>query len=1085
VTYVPLGVRTEFSFQDGMCRIEPLVERVRDLRLPAVGIADVASTFAFMPFHAAARAAGIRPLLGVTLRVQPDTPSAGAWGDAPTFLQLLARDAGGLRNLLRLTSRAHLEIPTATPGNAEPSVGLQDLEAFAAGVLAIDPGPVGPVAQAVAGGGDAVGLRVAARLRDIFGADGFWMGLVRGDAGAVPDAARQHLARTLNVPLVALTDVRCLEPEDVEAAAVLRRMTRVRRGIAAARAGVLRSALEMRGLFRDVPEALANTHVVAERCQVELESGVVRPFRGASVSGRAPVDELRHACGRGAVTRLGRQHEDLPVAVRDRLARELAVIEEEGLASGFLVVQDVVRQARARGATLGPGRGAAAGSLVCYLLGITDIDPLVHGLVFERFVSRSRRGVPGFEIEVAHVDRDAVVRDVLQGFGSERAAHAASLAQVSPRALVRAVATTLGSDAAVVDSVLEALRKDATGDLSLERSPQVAQLYQHDAAARRLVDVARRLEGLPRHAALQAGSLWIAPEQLTDVVALQRARWGDVVVQATEAGAQALGLLRLDVVASRAVTVVGDSVRLAAHPRFALRPSLDDAATLARLAQGDTLGLPYLDGSATQSALRALRPVAFADLVTAMSLARLGAHHGERLARLWSVPEAATEALRARVAPVLGVTRGLLLYPEQLVQLAAAVAGYSNADAQVLCDALQRRRIGELVRHRSRFLAGALERGLPLGDAEIAFDAFLHFTNFDFDRAHATATALLGYHATYLRTHHAAAYTVAALRRAVGGERVRAILGDALAHDVRVLPVDVNHSDWEYAVDGGAVRVGFVQVRGLGESAARRLLDARRRDGGFVSVEDVRERVPELGTASMLMLAKAGGFDAVAGSRSAALREAEGAVAPAVAQLEIAFGVEPALLPVEDVSPEQRVALEREALGMALHADPMLRHAPAWERAALVSSAQLQEAEEGRSVRVGGRVRRVVETRTRRDEPMAFVEIEDPWGEFEVVLFPQAFARVERALLVPSLADVVRVEGVVERGRGAARVRGERVEALMLDGRAPVVPLAPSSVVRRGAATAAEAPLRQAGGGDKARARRARGGGGAPRRQAS
>ena len=1062
MTYVPLGVRTAFSFQDGMCRIEPLVERVRDLRLPAVGIADVGSTFAFAPFHAAAHAAGIRPLLGVTLRLQPDTPQHEEWGDAPAFLQLIARDRDGLRNLLRLVSRAHLEIPVGAPGNAEPGTGFQDLEAFAAGVLAIDPGPDGPIARAAARGGDAAALRVTSRLRDVFGREGFWMGLQRGGAELGSDAARQHLARTLNVPLVALTDVRCLDVEDVEAAAVWRRMARsgrVGRVARVTRAGVLRSDLEMRTLFRDVPEAVANTHVIAERCQVEFEWGVVRPFRGASASGRAPMDELRHACGRGAAMRFDRHHEDLPVAVRDRLARELAVIEEEGLASGFLVVQDVVRQARARGATLGPGRGAAAGSLVCHLLGISDLDPVEHGLVFERFVSRSRHGMPVFELEVAHVDRDAVVRDVLQTYGSERAAHAASLAQASARGLVRTVGATLGCDAAVLDAVDDALRTDASGDLALERSPRVAQLYQHDPAARRLIEVARRLEGLPRHAALQAGSLWIAPDRLTDVVALQRARWGDVIVQATETGAQALGLLRLDVVASRAVTVVGDSVRLAAHP-LAAEPPLDDAPTLARLADGDTLGLPELDGAASQSALRAVRPVAFADVVTAMALARLGAHHNERLERVWSIPDAATDALRSRVAPIVGVTRGLLLFPEQLVQLAGAVAGYAAGDAQALCDALQRRRIGELVRHRSRFLAGALERGLPLADAEMAFDALLHFTNFDFDRAHATAAALLGYHATYLRTHAGAAYTVAALRRAGSAERVRRLVGDALAHDVRVLPIDINDSDWEYAVRGGAVRVGFVQVRGLGETTARRLLDARRRDGLFPSVADVRARVPEVGPALLTMLAKSGAFDAIAGSRSAALQAvaesaSAAAAATAAAQLEIGFEAEPTLLPGEELSVEERAALEREALGIASHSDPLLRHIGAWERLQLVPSARLAAAAEGEPVRVGGRVRRVIETKTRRGEAMAFVVLEDPWGEFEVVLFPPAFARTERRRLVTGGSEFVEVAGTIERTRGVARVRGEQVQALVVDARAAVVPLTAAVAMRARATTAA------------------------------
>jgi DNA polymerase-3 subunit alpha len=442
------------------------------------------------------------------------------------------------------------------------------------------------------------------------------------------------------------------------------------------------------------------------------------------------------------------------------------------------------------------------------------------------------------------------------------------------------------------------------------------------------------------------------------------------------------------------------------------------------------------------------------------------------------------------VAPVLGVTRGLLFYPEQLVQLSIAVAGYAPADAQALCDALQRRRIGELVRHRARFLAGALERGVPLADAEIAFEALLHFSNFDFDRAHATTTALLGYHAAYLRTHEGAAWAVAALRRPGGAERVRAVIGDALAHDVRVLPVDVNRSDWEYAVDGGAVRVGLVQVRGLGEPAARRLLEARRRDGFFASIGDLRARVPELGVPALVALAKAGAFDAVAGARSAALRAVEAAGAAPAGQLELSFDAEPGLLPAEDMPAEQRQELEREVLGVSLHADPMLRQAPAWARLDLVPSARLADDAVGAAVRVGGRVRRVVETRTRRGEPMAFVELADPWGDYEVVLFPGAFARAPRAVLAPQ--SLVQVTGVLEHGRGRMRVRGEDVQSLSLEA-ARIVPFTPAKTApAKTADVCAESPRstssasRATAAGAASPPRRPRAaGGGTPRRRAS
>jgi len=1053
VVYVPLGVRTEYGFLDGMCRVEALIERARDLRMPAVGITDLDSTYGFVPFFVAARAAGVRPLLGITIRVEADTPAQAAWEGSTATLQLLARDAQGLGNILRLTSRAHLEILPGAQGNAEPSVGFQDLEEFAAGIVALDGGVQGPVTRALRSRGEAAANSVARRLREIFGAQSYFIRIERDGLhdDSETESALVRLAYTLNVPLVAVTDTRYLETGDAEAFAVLQHIG----GHSSTGHGAtwLRSDLEMRNLFRDLPDALANTNLVAAACAVDLDLGRPLPFAGASASGRAAGEELRVLCERGLARRSGSHPENLPAAVRDRLRHELTTLEETELASCFLVVQDVVRRARAAGIPVGPGRGAAAGSLVAYATGITDVDPLPHGLAFERFVSRTRRGVPAFDFEVGHRHRDVLLRDVLRHFGPERAVRSAVRTPFSARTVVRAVGESLRLDAEVLDAVLADLRTESSGNLwqALDHSPRLRRAYQDDLHLRGVLEVARRLEGIPRNPTLQAGGLWIAPHRLTDVVALQRTRFGDVVAQGSEEGLQALGLLRIEFGASRAVTVVGDSVRLVARstaPDTAAleldRIPLTDAATYEALASGDHLGVPQVEGAVTQSALRAMQPVCFDDLVAALCLARAGVHEGGRLDRVWTLPDHASSGLRDRVVPVLAESRGLLLYPEQVLRLAADVAGYSADEAVVLLDALQKRRIGDLARHRARFLRGALENGMSLEDGECVFDAALRFGSFDLDKAQAVTAALLAYQAAYLRTHHRAEF-LAALLNARGDrlEAVREIVADARSRGLELRPVDVQCSTWDHTVEGNAVRIGLQLVRGLTAPVAERL-ERERAQRPFASMDDVRRRVPGLSGLALESLAKAGGFAGLGLGIEAALDEIAASLAPHGDGAQLELGLLPDRTPSPgEISVLRRIELETEALGVALHSDPLLQRASSWGRLDLLRSTQLAELSPGGAVRVGGRVRRVNETRTRRGERMAFLELEDPWGTLEIVVFPGAFSRTPReALHAGSQEYIVAVAGKLEQEGTTLRVIAESVEIVRTEDVARIVSLA-------------------------------------------
>lgn len=956
VAYVPLGIRTEYSFLDGMCRLEPLVERARALRYGTIGIADVHSAYAFVPFALAARAAGVRPIFGVTVRLQADVVEQMTWGQAPVFLKLFARDERGYRNLLSLLSRAHLE-----SGEGEPGVGFQDLQRFAVGVLALDGGMRGPVAQSIARGDREGAERVASHLRAIFGPEAFGIEVQRQGS---PDEARVepfvvHLARKLNVPLVATSDVRYLEPADAEAHQVLRCIAQGTSLSGAARHGfagephLLRSEPEMRHLFRDLPEALTNTYLIAERCQLELDLDAPIPLQVPTRSGRAPFDELQRESERGARRRYGvHDYEELPAVVRDRLAHELTVIGELELASCFLIAQGVVRYAKEEGISVGPGRGAAAGSLVCYALGITQIDPLAHGLLFERFLSRSSGRWPEFEFDVEHRHRDTLVQRVVHELRPERVAMVPSLTTLSTRSVIREVAEALGFTADETDAVARSLHADGSADLwqALDRSRELKRNYQNDVRVRRLFDIARRLEGLPRNPTLHAGGLLVAPTAITDVAALQRTRSGEVVAQISSESAAAVGLLRLEFVASRALTVLrGAASRVAERQGVALALEtlpLEDEPTFRLLGQGDTQGVVHFEGPSVQALLRALEPRRFADLVAVLCLSRPGARAAGLLNRYLACrrDDRDEDIVDERLRPVLGPTHGLVLYQEQVMELAREAAGYDLDLAESLRQALQRRRVGDLARHRARFLRGAVERGLDVERAEALFAALLRFANFDFDKAHGVGQALLGWTCAWVRAHHPLEFAAALLEESIGqGQRLRESVADVLEHRIPILPVDVNRSQQGFAVEDEALRMGLAMVKRLGDADAERVLEERRRGGVFVSLRDFALRLYDLPRPTFESLAKAGAFEGLGANRAQALhfveesldavgREARGE--ERVEQLAFEFAETArrgpdGLLPLSELSPAEIEQLESEALEIDLRE---IARAPGRER---------------------------------------------------------------------------------------------------------------------------------------------------------
>ena len=777
MSYVPLGIRTEFSFSESMCRSDELVERARSLELPAVGVADLHATWALPGFTAAARAAGIRPLVAVRLRVD-----VGAEPPARTpQLTLHAMNAAGFANLVRLVNRA-LE-RAADSGTPSSSVTLTELADLHDGVLALDGAEDGPVGQLLVCHRFGDALRAATQLKEVMGSEQLLIEVRRGaDPRRILEPETLRVARISNLRVVATTDVRYVEANDARAYGVLQRLpmpggTRPQRGAAPRGHAHLRSAGEMQRLFADLPEALESTLLVAEKCSLATDALMTPGSEGADPDGWSQAElalrSARAACERFAAP----TYQDLPAAVRDRIAEELVAIEEANLASGLLLASDAARHAVRKRIPIGPGPGAAAGSYIAYLLGLSEADPLRSDLHF-RAATAVRGTRPEIRLEVGHRGCGELIR-AMKSSRRCALAHVATLARLRGGALLRAAADVLGLTAAEIGQAEELLVGHASSAAVLEFASGVSHRHGASERVREVVEVCSRLEGLPYHAFPRAGSLLVLPRVPASSIVLQPAGMNQTMVQLTERDAEALGWLRLELDAVRHLTILSDAANWVSKRTKPVTPEtipLDDEATFRKLAHSDTSCLVHLESPLAQRALSLVRPARLGDLADVLALcaqARAGldqtqvfaARRGGRA----TTPVCSQDGV-GRAHDVLSSTHGLILYHEQLCELAMRVAGMDASAAQSWVHALSsgdRTHTGRLQRD---FIVGALDRGAALAEVEALFAQAVRSQPLA-SRAHCLSMARAAYRAAYMLVHHRREFMFSVLRNSEGQQQ--------------------------------------------------------------------------------------------------------------------------------------------------------------------------------------------------------------------------------------------------------------------------------------------------------------------------
>jgi DNA polymerase-3 subunit alpha len=1041
--FVHLRLHTEYSLVDGIVRVPRLMRAVADAGMAAVGLTDHGNLFAMVKFHREAERQGLKPVIGADLWIAEEDERA-----EPARLTLLAQDQAGFRNLARLVTRSYRE----GQGRGRPLVARPWLDAAAcAGLIALSGAAEGDVGRALLAGRMDDARDLLQGWRALFG-DRYYLEVQRtGRAGDDEHvAAVLALVEACPAPVVATNDVRFLgrgEFEAHEARVCIHEGQRLDDPARPRRYSpeqYLKSPAEMARLFADLPEALANSVEIARRCSVPLARGGIFMPAYAVPDGSTPPQYLRRLAEEGLAQRLA---EADATPYRQRLEQELAVICGMGFEGYFLVVADFIRWAREQGIPVGPGRGSGAGSLAAWALGITDLDPLRHDLLFERFLNPERVSLPDFDIDFCMSRRDRVIDYVADRYGRDRVSQIITFGSLAARAVVRDVGRVLGLPYGFVDGVAKLIPFELGITLAdaLEKEPELARRHRAEDEVRDLIDLAQRLEGLARNAGTHAGGVVIAPSPLTDFTALYCESGGaSVVTQFDKDDVEQVGLVKFDFLGLRTLTIIDWTVRMINETRRAAGEApldlaslpLDDAETYRLLKSCRTTAIFQLESRGMKDLVRKLQPDCFDDIVALVALFRPGPLQSgmvdDFIARKHGRATGAIDYLHPSLAGILKPTYGVILYQEQVMQIAQTLSGYTLGGADLLRRAMGKKKPEEMATQRSVFVEGAVGRGVPAARAGQIFDLIEKFAGYGFNKSHSAAYALLAYQTAWLKAHHPEAFMAAVLSSDMEHtDKVVSFIDACGEIGLTVLPPDVNESVFAFTVAGpGTIRYGLGAIKGVGEAAVQALVGERERGGRFGDLVDLCRRVDlrAVGRRTLEAMVKSGCFDGFGRNRAtlfnalpAAMQLGEQRTRAVAAGQDDLFGglagpeageaapaIEMAELP--DWSESQRLQGERETLGLFLTGHPIAEFEAEIRQMVPARIADLggprpaadsRGPGAGRNVTVAGLVLEI-----RRRGPRMTLVLDDRSGRIEVSLFDDVWQQ-HRAVIARDAILVV------------------------------------------------------------------------------
>jgi DNA polymerase-3 subunit alpha len=1035
--FVHLHLHTEYSLLDGACHIDELVEQAASMGMKAMAVTDHGNMFGAVAFHDAAMARGIKPILGCEVYVAPGSrhdKTGGGIQEAYNHMTVLASDDAGYHNLVELVSLGYTE-----GFYHRPRIDKEALAAHSRGLIGLSGCLAGEIATQIRGGFETEAQRTAGQLAEIFGPERFYLELM--DHG-IEDQRRvnQGLLRLhakTGLPVVATNDAHYLRKEDHQAHDVLlcigsgKKVHEEDRLRFDTEEFYLKSPDQMAAVFPDRKDALANTVKIGEMCSFQLKGASSLPafavppgFTTTSYFEKVTRDgfaERRKTLEPLAAA--GRLRHPL-AGYEDRLEKEIGVIQRVGFAGYFLIVWDFIRFARERGVPVGPGRGSAAGSLVAYALKITDIDPIEHDLIFERFLNEERISPPDIDIDFCENRRGEVIEYVMKKYGRENVAQIITFGTMKAKAVVRDVGRVLDMSYADVDRIAKMIPFDLkmTLDKALEESPALKDAYQKDARVKDLIDISRRLEGTTRHASTHAAGVVIAPEPLTRFVPLASLKGNaDLTTQYDMHGVERVGLLKMDFLGLRTLTLIDDCVKMIeAQTGTRIEPDkipLDDARTYELFTAGKASGLFQFESDGMRDILRRFKPDRLEHLTALNALYRPGPMQmiDDVIRRRHGQTKVTYE--HPALEPILSGTYGVMVYQEQVMQIASALAGFTLGEADILRKAMGKKKADVMATQMDKFLAGCAARGIPEKKARKIWDHMEQFAGYGFNKSHSAAYAWLAYQTAYLKANYPAYFMAALLTsERANTDKMVVYIAECREMGISVLPPDVNQSDIFFTVVGNDIRFGLAAIKNVGEGAVEAILRARR-DRPFRSLFDFCERVDLRAVNRRVVesFIKSGSFDSL-DSRRAALfaaldrameagqkdqRDREQGQSSLFGRVDGDGPASPAPDRIRDVpawGEGERLAFEKESLGFFITGHPLERFRSELAQWATSSTGRLLEMADGRELSLGGIITALRPIKTRKGERMASFLLEDLEGGVEALVFPETYKKVGERL---------------------------------------------------------------------------------------
>ncbi|NLL61419.1 MAG: DNA polymerase III subunit alpha [Candidatus Atribacteria bacterium] len=1035
--FVHLHVHSEYSLLDGACRIKELINKAKENNMPALALTDHGVMYGVIQFYKEAVAQGIKPIIGCEVYLAPNSRKDKSYGkkETPSHLILLVKNKIGYQNLIQLVTKSFLE-----GFYYKPRIDKEILKEYSEGLIGLSACLQGEIPRLILQNSFTEAQKLALNYQEIFGEGNFYLELQNN---TMPEQLKVNqelieLSKTLGIPLVATNDVHYINKEDSEAHDILlciqtaTNLDDPDRMKFSTNEFYFNTQEEMLQHFADVPEALENTLKIADECNLEIE------FRNAHLpdfnvpNNLTDQDYLKQLCYEGALNKF--KHVD--AEVKERLDYELAVIEKMGFATYFLIVWDFVDFAKKHNIMVGPGRGSAAGSLIAYCLNITNINPLDYNLLFERFLNPERISMPDFDIDFSIEGRGEVIEYVSKKYGRDKVSQIITFGTMAARAVIRDVGRALGVPYSQVDKIAKMIpfEPNMTIEKALQMEPDLKNRMENEPTVRKMIEISSKLEGLSRHASTHAAGVVLSREPLTDFVPLQLTSEGEISTQYIAEDLEPLGLLKMDFLGLRTLSVIYNTLNIISKTKGETididKVPLDDPKVYELLAKGECCGIFQLESSGMVDLVKRMEAESIEDITALLALFRPGPLGSGMIDDFINRKKGKVEIkyLHPKLEPILRDTYGVIVYQEQVMQIASQLAGYSLGQADILRKAMGKKIKEVMKKQQKQFIEGSVKNGIDKKTAEEIYDLIAYFAGYGFNKSHSVSYAFLSYQTAYLKAHYPVEFMAALLTSIMQNtDKVVKYIKECQNMGLKILPPDINESLIDFTVvDDKTIRFGLAAVKNVGRVAVENIIKEREEGGSFSSLLDFCQRVDlrSMNRRVIESLIKCGAFDSLKTSRAQLLAVLDKSIQIAQDQqrekrngqaslfviknerLLDNFQGFPDMSTVQEFTRQELLTMEKETLGFYLTHHPLDDYHDRLAEITNTDSAHLEDFSDKSHVILGGVVTNIKKKTTKNGNAMAYFSLEDLFGTVEVVVFPKIFEECKEVLTNESIVIV-------------------------------------------------------------------------------